>query len=90
MEDNILNGCSSYYYEKQSIYIIQYPKNQKLSLSYGILNKLDNYNILHCFCTESVTSGSHILRIINQKVIDIHKKGNNNVRFQHNERTFLK
>ena len=90
LEENILKGRSAYYYEKESIYIIQYPKAQNLSVSYGILNKIDNYNIYHFCCTENGSSGSPILSIKNQKVIGIHKKGNNNYRFQHNEGTFLK
>ena len=75
---------------KESIYILQYPKNldeQKAAVSYGILNKIYNYDLIHYCCTELGSSGSPILKLSNNKVIGIHKEGSN---FDYNKGTFLK
>ena len=74
---------------KETIYILQYPKNldeQKAAVSYGILNKLIDFDLIHHCCTEEGSSGSPILKLSNNKVIGIHKKGNN----KYNLGTFLK
>ena len=75
-------------YKNKTIYIIQYPEN-KLSVSYGILENIytdKKYNFNHKCSTKGGSSGSPILNI-NNKVIGIHKKGNNNK--QYNKGTFL-
>ena len=71
----------------ETIYIIQYPEN-RLSVSYGILNKIyedKKYNFNHKCSTRGGSSGSPILNINNK--IGIHKEGNNNK--QYNKGTFL-
>jgi len=68
-------------YIKETIYIIQYPDN-KLSVSYGILDKICEdkaYNFNHKCSTSGGSSGSPILNL-NNKLIGIHKEGNNNKR----------
>ena len=75
---------------KESIYILQYPKNlneQKAAVSYGILNQIYNYDLIHYCCTEPGSSGSPILKLSNNKVIGIHKEGS---KFDYNKGTFLK
>ena len=75
-------------YINETIYIIQYPEN-RLSVSYGILNKIyedKKYNFNHKCSTRGGSSGSPILNI-NNKIIGIHKEGNNNK--QYNKGTFL-
>ena len=75
---------------KESIYILQYPKNldeQKTAVSYGILNKIFNYDLIHYCCTERGSSGSLILKLSNNKVIGIHKEGS---KFDYNKGVFLK
>ena len=65
-------------YRNETIYIIQYPEN-KLSVSYGILDKIykdKKYNFSHKCITKGGSSGSPILNI-NNKLIGIHKEGNN-------------
>jgi len=75
----------------ESIYIIQYPKygdEQKASVSYGILNEIQNkYNIIHYCSTDRGSSGSPILKLSNQKIIGIHKEGVAN--FNYNRGTLL-
>ena len=61
-------------YLKESIYIIQYPNIEKLSVSYGIINNIqNNFGINHFCCTEKGSSGSPILNLSNNKLIGIHK-----------------
>ena len=65
------------FYEGKSIYIIQYPKGQngeeEACVSFGTLNKINEYNIIHKCSTDSGSSGSPILNLKNNKIIGIHK-----------------
>ena len=75
-------------YKNKTIYIIQYPENN-LSVSYGILDKIyedKKYNFNHKCSTKFGSSGSPILNI-NNKIIGIHKEGNNMNKY--NKGTFL-
>ena len=76
----------------ENIYIIQYPElfyKQKACVSYGLLMEIqDEYNIIHFSSTESGSSGSPILNILNNKVIGIHKETSKIYNF--NIGTFLK
>ena len=81
LDEKLLNNNSETYYGKNSIYVIQYPKEKKVSVSYGILNSI-NYiektksdDIYHFCSTEDGSSGSPILKIDNNKVIGVHKEG---------------
>ena len=60
-------------YEEKSIYIIQYPKGIEACVSYGILNKINKYDIIHVCSTDCGSSSSPILNLKNNKVIGIHK-----------------
>ena len=76
----------------KSIYIIQYPKNgyeQKGSVSYGILNEIqDEYNIIHYCSTDHGSSGSPIIKLSNKKIIGIDKEGVS--KYEFNRGTLLK
>jgi len=93
LDDIIINDISNNMnknkeYINQTIYIIQYPENN-LSVSYGILKDIyedENYNFNHKCCTKGGSSGSPILNI-NNKLIGIHKEGND--KKQYNKGTFL-
>ena len=64
-------------YNKNSIYIIQYPENNKLGVSYGIIVSLDEkktYDFKHSCNTENGSSGSPIINLSNNMVIGIHKE----------------
>ena len=92
LDDNILNDIikndnKNKNYRDETIYIIQYPKG-KLSVSYGILDKINENNkseFTHKCSTEGGSSGSPTLNI-NNKLIGIHKGGSNN---KYNKGTFL-
>ena len=82
--NDILNNINkNKEYKNETVYIIQYPEN-KLSVSYGILDKIyedKKYNFNHKCSTKGGSSGSPILNIANNKVIGIHKEGKNNKLF---------
>ena len=82
--NDILNNINkNKEYKNETVYIIQYPEN-KISVSYGILDKIyenKKYNFNHKCSTKGGSSGSPILNITNNKVIGIHKKKKNNKLF---------
>ena len=62
--------------ENKSIYIIHYPKGEKVKYSIGTIKNIDSdYNIYHCCDTDEGSSGSPILNLNNFHVIGIHTKG---------------
>ena len=89
IDDIINNDNKNNEYKDKTMYIIQYPKGE-LSVSYGILDSIyeeQQYNFNHKCSTEGGSSGSPILTL-NNKVIGVHKEGNNgNVNL--NKGTFL-
>ena len=79
IDDILNNNNKNKEYIDETIYIIQYPEN-KLSVSYGILDKIyedKKYNFNHKCSTKGGSSGTPILNINNNKIIGIHKEGNN-------------
>lgn len=70
-----------------SIYILQYPKGCKASVSYGIIEEFYGFKIQHLCCTESGSSGSPILNLKTNQVIGIHNGEINEI---FNFGTFLK
>ena len=93
LDDNILKDNEQIFYEGKSIYIIQYPKGQngeeEACVSFGTLNKINEYNIIHKCSTDSGSSGSPILNLKNNKIIGIHK-GTPDFTKNFNYGTFLK
>jgi len=75
-------------FKSQSIYIIHYPFSEKVAVSYGIIKNINEYNIEHYCCTESGSSGSPIMNLLNHKIIGIHKEGS--TLYNMNKGTFLK
>ena len=67
-EPNYLNSK----YSNESIYIINYPKDKDIVVSYGKSPLLNESEIKHYCSTEPGSSGSPILLINNQKLIGIH------------------
>ena len=74
IDEDYLNNDIDVIYDK-SIYILQYPLGEKVGVSYGIINRIDEYNIEHYCNTETGSSGSPIINIINNEIIGIHKEG---------------
>jgi surface protein len=85
LDDNLFNDNSEDLYKEKSIYILHYPKDGNISVSYGYGIQKDNeYNIKHLCNTNFCSSGSPILNLTTNKVIGIHsgyinkKSGANN------------
>ena len=74
----ILNEESTFFNE--SIYILHYQKygkEQKSSVSYGIIKSLeDNYNLKYYSYTDSGSIGAPILNLLNNKLIGLHDESN--------------
>ena len=64
---------------EKSIYIIHYPSGDKGAVSFGIINRIDKYNIEHYCSTQRGSSGSPIINLLNNKIIGIHKEAINNI-----------
>ena len=75
LDKKIFNENSNELYKKQSIYIPQYLYGEKAVVSYGIINNIVGNNISHFCFTESGSSGSPIIDLLNNKIIGIHKEG---------------
>ena len=76
LEDNIFKDTTNYI--GNSIYIMHYPKQNNVSVSYGILKNIfsdEQYNFCHFCSTDKGSSGSPILNLVNNKVIGIHCQG---------------
>ena len=72
-DQNIFTDYSEVYCEGKTIYNISYPNGNKSRVSYGIINKIDKYNIFHFCNTDKGSSGSPLLNLANNQVIGIHK-----------------
>lgn len=60
-------------YKNNSIYIIQYPGGKKAHVSYGLIKKINKFELKHLCSTKNGSSGSPILNLENNKIIGIHK-----------------
>lgn len=75
-------------FNKKPIYILHYQKGAKLLVSYGIINGINNNEIMHTCSTEKGSSGSPILSLKSLKVIGIHKGFN--TKYKNNQGIFMK
>ena len=89
LDDNLFSNNSKSLYENGSIYMLQYLNGGNASVSYGILNKLNGFNIKHTCSAESCSSGAPILNISNNKIIGI-SLYNNNMNINYNKGIYLK
>jgi hypothetical protein len=90
LDDDIFKkDYSNILYNNLSIYIIHFPNAGKASVSYAIMQKMDQkQNIIHFCCTDKGSSGSPIINLLNNKIIGIHKQAS--LRFKRNYGTCLK
>ena len=88
LDDNLFKKNEKIFYEEKSIYVLHYPNGKNACVSYGLLNKIEEYDIIHKCSTENGSSGSPILNLENNKVIGIHK--NRSINFNFNMGTLLK
>ena len=59
-------------YAKKSIYVIHYPKEDNVAVSYGLISQINEKDIFHLCSTEVGSSGAPILSLKSFKVIGIH------------------
>ena len=59
-------------YYKKSIYILHYPRGEKIFVSYGLIKNFSDKKINYCCDTEEGSSGAPILSLKTFKVIGIH------------------
>ena len=78
LDDNLFQDNSDIIYEDKSIYILHYPNGKNACVSYGLLNNIDNYNIIFKCFADNGSFGAPILNLNNNKIIGINKKGSNN------------
>ena len=77
LDDNLLKDNLDIIYKSKSIYTLHYPNEKNACVSYGLLNTLDNYNIMHKCFVNNYSFGSPILNLENNKLIGMQTKGSN-------------
>ena len=62
-------------YKQESIYVLQYPNDKNVDFSMGVIKNidLDNFTIEHLSDTRPGSSGSPIIKVLNYKVVGIHR-----------------
>ena len=76
LDDNLFQENIEMYYSGESIYIIHYNKKEKdLSVSYGVINNINNYDIIYSANIKPNKEISPIFNLSNNKIFGIH---NNN------------
>ena len=91
IDERIYQDGSEILFKKKSAYIIQYPKIIGASVSYGLINDINqNNNEIQHFCiTDKGSSGSPIILIESNKIIGVHK-GFSRYCYDYNLGIFLK
>lgn len=77
LDNNIFNSAEQGF-KSTSIYNISYQQNQKVSVSYGNLKGFQGITIFHNCFTDSVSPGSPLLNLHNNKVFGLHLGTNKN------------
>ena len=75
LDDNLFKNEINIYYDEKSIYSIQYPQGNNISVSYGILNNINNDYIINHTC--NIIKGAYcspIINLSNNKVIGINNE----------------
>ena len=75
LDDNLFKNEINIFYDEKSIYSIQYPQGNNISVSYGILNNINNNYIINHTC--NIIKGAYcspIMNLSNNKVIGINNE----------------
>ena len=86
IDENIFKNNPNNIYDKESIYPIQYKKENNITVSYGIINNINESNIYHYSNTDIYSLGSPIFNLTNNKIIGI----NTDIKNENNIGIFLK
>ena len=74
IDDNLFNKDSENFYEDESIYILHYPDNNEVTVSYGYrIETINEFKIKHKCNTERGSSGGPILNLKTNKIIGFHR-----------------
>ena len=75
VDDRIFQEENKDIFKNMQIYLLHYPKGNKMEYSMGLIKNIneDNYTIRHSCDTNSGSSGCPIINSINFQVIGIHK-----------------
>ena len=74
LESSLFNKDSEKLFQDEQIYILHYPNNDEISVSYGVgIEKINEFDIKHLCNTCNGSSGSPIFQSLTHKVIGIHK-----------------
>ena len=74
IDNDIFKDKSELFYKDNSIYILHYPMDNKVSVSYGYgIEKINEYDIKNTCNTEQCSSGGPILNLMTSKIIGMHK-----------------
>jgi len=89
-DDIANNNILTNNYTKSSLYILHYPKGNKINVSYGLSNGIYNNDIHHFCSTEYGSSGAPILSLETFRVVGIHKSSPKRASSQFNIGTFFR
>ena len=81
--NNIKSSYFNKIYSSESLYVINYPEDKDIVVSYGPPPQLNEYEIYHKCGTKLGSSGSPILLINNQKLIGIHSGSSKNFEYNY-------
>ena len=73
LDDNLFQDNSEINYINGSIYVLHYLNGKNASVSYGLINNIDKYKIIHNCIIDKCSSWSPILNLKSNKVIGMHK-----------------
>ena len=65
--------------EDTPVYILQYPLENNIDVSYWLFNLINEYKIKYTFNTEHGSSGLPIINFSNNKVIGVHKQSSKKI-----------
>ena len=72
IDENIYQKDFDTYYDKESIYFIQYNNNKDIIVSYGLIYQINDIEINYSSNINSKSKGSFIFNLNNNKIIGIH------------------
>ena len=81
LDDNLFGNNIKSLFEKESIYILQYINGGKASVSYGLVNQINGFNMNLICRVEIGSNGAPILNLMNNKVIGMSIITNDNCIF---------
>ena len=73
LDDGLYNNNSKKYYSNKSLYILLYNEDKEISVSYGLINRIKDSEIIYSSYKYVNNKISPIFNLSNNKLIGIHK-----------------